>query len=78
MWAWKWAHEIHSFFSDGHNQQVIAQLLERGLELQDQGELGAEFAASTTLGGLIDKLHIPSVGPAGRRSWPINSARWKG
>ena len=59
------AHEIHSFFSDAHNQQVISQLLERGLELQDQGELGAEFAASATLGGLIDKLHIPSVGPGG-------------
>ena len=59
------AYEIHSFFSDAHNQQVIGQLLERGLELQDQGELGAEFAASTTLGGLIDKLHIPSVGPGG-------------
>ena len=59
------AHEIHSFFSDAHNQQVIAQLLERGLALQDQGELGAEFAASTTLGSLIDKLHIPSVGPGG-------------
>ena len=59
------AHEIHSFFSDAHNQQVIAQLLERGLELQDQGDLGAEFAASATLGGLIDKLHIPSVGPGG-------------
>ncbi|WP_277419085.1 BRCT domain-containing protein, partial [Pseudomonas viridiflava] len=29
----------------------------------DQGELGAEFAASTTLDGLIDKLHVPSVGP---------------
>ena len=59
------AHEIHSFFSDAHNQQVIAQLLERGLDLQDQGDLGAEFAASATLGGLIDKLHIPSVGPGG-------------
>ena len=59
------AHEIHSFFSDEHNQQVISQLLARGLELQDQGELGAEFAASTTLGGLIDKLHIPTVGPGG-------------
>jgi DNA ligase (NAD+) len=59
------AHEIHSFFSDEHNQQVITQLLERGLELQDQGDLGAEFAASATLGGLIDKLHIPSVGPGG-------------
>lgn len=59
------AHEIHSFFSDAHNQQVIAQLLARGLELQDQGELGAEFAASATLGSLIDKLHIPFVGPGG-------------
>jgi len=59
------AHEIHSFFSDEHNRQVIQQLLERGLELQDQGDLGAEFAASATLGGLIDKLHIPFVGPGG-------------
>ena len=57
------AHEIHSFFEDEHNRTVIAQLLERGLELQDQGELGAEFAASTTLGGLIAKLDISSVGP---------------
>jgi len=57
------AYEIHSFFEDEHNRTVIAQLLERGLELQDQGELGAEFAASTTLGGLIAKLDISSVGP---------------
>ncbi|WP_191488846.1 NAD-dependent DNA ligase LigA [Pseudomonas sp. FEN] len=57
------AHEIHSFFEDEHNRTVIAQLLERGLELQDQGQLGAEFAASTTLAGLIAKLDISSVGP---------------
>ena len=60
------AHEIHSFFEDGHNQQVIGALLspdECALVLQDQGELSAEFAASTTLGGLLDKLHVPSVGP---------------
>ncbi|KPA88985.1 DNA ligase, NAD-dependent [Pseudomonas asplenii] len=57
------AHEIHSFFEDEHNRTVIGQLLERGLLLQDQGELGAEFAASTTLGGLIAKLDISSVGP---------------
>jgi len=57
------AYEIHSFFEDEHNRTVIAQLLERGLELQDQGGLGAEFAASTTLGGLIAKLEISSVGP---------------
>ncbi|MBF6038124.1 NAD-dependent DNA ligase LigA [Pseudomonas sp. P154a] len=59
------AHEIHSFFEDAHNQQVIKELLKHGLQIQDQGELGAEFAASTTLGGFLDKLHIPSVGPGG-------------
>ncbi|MGY3256913.1 NAD-dependent DNA ligase LigA [Pseudomonas chlororaphis] len=60
------AHEIHSFFEDSHNQQVIGALLDPqqcGLQLQDQGDLGAEFAASTTLGGMLDKLNIPSVGP---------------
>jgi DNA ligase (NAD+) len=59
------AHEIHSFFEDEHNRTVIAQLLERGLQLQDEGDLAAEFAASTTLAGLIAKLDIPSVGPTG-------------
>jgi DNA ligase (NAD+) len=59
------AHEIHSFFEDAHNQQVITELLGHGLQIQDQGDLGAEFAASTTLGGFLDKLHIPSVGPGG-------------
>lgn len=60
------AHEIHSFFEDEHNQNVIDALLgERGLQLQDEGDLGAEFAASATLGGMIDKLNIPSVGPGG-------------
>jgi DNA ligase (NAD+) len=58
------AHEIHSFFEDEHNRNVIDALLgERGLQLQDQGDLGAEFAASATLGGMVDKLNIPSVGP---------------
>lgn len=58
------AHEIHSFFEDDHNQNVIGALLgECQMELQDVGELGAEFAASVTLGGMLDKLHIPSVGP---------------
>lgn len=60
------AHEIHSFFEDEHNQNVIDALLgERGLQLQDESDLGAEFAASATLGGMIDKLNIPSVGPGG-------------
>lgn len=58
------AHEIHSFFEDDHNQNVIGALLgECKMELQDTGDLGAEFAASATLGGMLDKLNIPSVGP---------------
>ena len=60
------AHEIHSFFADEHNQQVISALLgECGLELQEQGELSAEFSASATLAGMLDKLNILSVGPGG-------------
>ncbi len=62
------AHEIHSFFADSHNQQVIAALLasdQCGLQLQEQGELSAEFSASATLAGMLDKLNIPSVGPGG-------------
>lgn len=59
------ASEIHAFFEDEHNRKVIAQLLERGLQLQDQGELHPEFAASTSLAGMIAKLDIPSVGPTG-------------
>jgi DNA ligase (NAD+) len=59
------AHEIHNFFEDEHNQNVIEQLLDCGMQLQDEGELAAEFAASTTLAGLIAKLDISSVGPTG-------------
>jgi DNA ligase (NAD+) len=59
------AHEIHSFFSDDHNRTVIAQLLERGIELQDQGDVHAEFAACVTLAGFIEKLNIPAVAATG-------------
>ena len=59
------AYEIHNFFEDDHNREVIQQLLDSGMQLQDEGELAAEFAASTTLAGMIAKLDIPSVGPTG-------------
>ena len=61
------AHEIHEFFSDAHNSSVI-EALEQILDIQGQGELGAEFAASTSLAGLLDKLHIASVGPTGAKT----------
>lgn len=59
------AYEIHSFFEDEHNQKVIRQLLERGLKLQEEGGVHAEYAASTTLAGMIAKLDIASIGPTG-------------
>ncbi|AYC32609.1 NAD-dependent DNA ligase LigA [Pseudomonas cavernae] len=62
------AYEIHNFFGDDHNRTVIAQLLERGLQLQEEGELHAEFAAATTLADFIDKLNIPFIAATGARN----------
>ncbi|MWV12617.1 NAD-dependent DNA ligase LigA [Pseudomonas sp. R-28-1W-6] len=62
------AHEIHSFFEDSHNRNVIALLLERGLQLQEEGELHAEFAACATLGEFIDRLNIPFIAATGARN----------
>ncbi|AVD89346.1 NAD-dependent DNA ligase LigA [Pseudomonas sp. SWI44] len=59
------AYEIHNFFEDDHNRKVIEQLFASGMQLQDEGEVAAEFAASTTLAGMIAKLDIASVGPTG-------------
>ncbi|QAX82168.1 NAD-dependent DNA ligase LigA [Candidatus Pseudomonas adelgestsugas] len=59
------AHEIRSFFDDSYNQGIISMLLspdECGLQLQNQLDLSAPFTISATLGSLLDKLHIPSIG----------------
>lgn len=55
------AHEITAFFEDEHNRTVIRELLERGVQLQDEGQLAAEFAASVSLGDFLARLEIPSV-----------------
>ncbi|MNZ95888.1 DNA ligase [compost metagenome] len=62
------AHEIHSFFEDAHNRTVIAQLLERGLQLQEEGELHPEFAACATLAELLNKLNIPGIAATGAKN----------
>lgn len=62
------AHEIHSFFEDSHNQKVIAQLLERGVQLQEEGELHAEFAACTTFPEFIDRLDIAGIAATGAKN----------
>ncbi|MCO7554725.1 NAD-dependent DNA ligase LigA [Metapseudomonas otitidis] len=59
------ASEIHNFFGDDHNRQVIADLLARGVVLQDEGEVSAEFTACASLGGFLDKLNIPGIANTG-------------
>lgn len=61
------AYEIHNFFEAEHNREVIAQLRANGVELQDEGELHAEFAACASLAALIDKLNIPFVAATGAK-----------
>lgn len=62
------AHEIGEFFADGHNQQVIDQLIERGLQLPADSGLAPEFAACTTLAELLDKLGIPGIASTGAKN----------
>lgn len=59
------AHEIHSFFQDEHNRQVIEQLRGRGVQLQEEGDIHPEFAACATLAELLDKLNIPFIARTG-------------
>lgn len=59
------ASEIHNFFGDDHNRQVIADMLARGVVLQDEGEVSAEFTACASLGGFLDKLNIPGIATTG-------------
>ncbi|UVE19315.1 NAD-dependent DNA ligase LigA [Pseudomonas sp. LS44] len=62
------AYEIHNFFDDDHNRTVIALLLERGVEPQEEGELHAEFAASVTLAALLAKLDIAFIAATGAKN----------
>ncbi|HHX33906.1 MAG TPA: NAD-dependent DNA ligase LigA [Gammaproteobacteria bacterium] len=55
------AHEISSFFSDKHNQTVLAQLAELGVQASDEGQPDVEFQACATLEGFIEQLHIVGV-----------------
>lgn len=61
------AYEIHNFFGDEHNANVIAELQNpvHGVQLQEEGEVSAEFAACATLAGFIDKLNIPFIAATG-------------
>ncbi|ERI53977.1 NAD-dependent DNA ligase LigA [Pseudomonas sp. EGD-AK9] len=63
------AHEIHSFFADGHNQAVLEKLVydndaPLGVLREDAG-LSAEFTACASLAELLGKLNIASVAATG-------------
>ncbi|AOE84471.1 NAD-dependent DNA ligase LigA [Pseudomonas sp. TCU-HL1] len=62
------AHEIHAFFADAHNEKVIGDLLERGIELQEEGGLSPEFAACATFADFIDKLNISGIAATGAKN----------
>ena len=55
------AHEIASFFADNHNQTVIAQLAELGVQASDEGQPDVEFQACATLAGFIEQFQIAGV-----------------
>ncbi|AIL62820.1 NAD-dependent DNA ligase LigA [Pseudomonas alkylphenolica] len=61
------ASEIHSFFSELHNKQVIRDLRERGLEIQDEGGVGVELAASVSFAAFVEKLGITGVAATGAK-----------
>ncbi|MDT4809027.1 DNA ligase [compost metagenome] len=67
------AYEIRNFFDDEHNRKVIAELLERGIELQDEGEVAAEFAACATLPDFIDKLNVSGIAATGAKKLAENA-----
>ena len=59
------AHEIASFFADEHNQAVIADLAELGVQPTDEGEPDVQFQACATLAGFIEQFHITGVARTG-------------
>ncbi|SEG57807.1 NAD-dependent DNA ligase LigA [Marinobacterium lutimaris] len=59
------AHEIHNFMQDGHNQQVIDDLLSLGVTPKESGQVSSALVGSVAFGALIDSLGIFRVGRKG-------------
>ncbi|WP_434140022.1 NAD-dependent DNA ligase LigA [Pseudomonas luteola] len=62
------AYEIHNFFEEEHNQNVIGDLLRNGVQVQEEGELHPEFAGYATFADFIEKLGIPYVAATGAKN----------
>lgn len=70
------AYEIHNFFEDGHNRDVIAQLLARGMQLQEEGELGpSSLPVPRSLACWPSSTFLRSARLA-RKSWWTSWAPW--
>jgi len=57
--------EIHNFFADQHNAEVIERLLAGGIQLSDETDLSAEFTASVSFAELIERMDISGVAKVG-------------
>lgn len=55
------AGEIHHFFQDEHNQQVLAHLAALGVQPQEEGALHPDFSACATLAELLERLNISGI-----------------
>jgi DNA ligase (NAD+) len=55
------AEDIHNYFIDERNALTVKQL-RKELAIVESGELHGELASSVSLGSLIEKLHINSIG----------------
>lgn len=59
------AGEIHHFFQDEHNQQVLARLQDLGVQVQDGGSVHPDFSACATLAELLERLNISGIARTG-------------
>lgn len=62
------AHEITHFMSDAHNQYVLDQLLELGVQLEESETIAAKLQASVTFADLLEGANISSVAATGAKN----------
>ena len=62
------AHEITHFMSDAHNQNVLDQLLELGIQLEESDTIAAKLQASVGLADLLEGANISAVAATGAKN----------
>ncbi|MGB0468464.1 MAG: NAD-dependent DNA ligase LigA [Pontibacterium sp.] len=59
------AGEIHHFFADTHNADVLDDLLAQGICFTDERGLAADLAGSVSLAGLLEQMAISGIAKVG-------------